>query len=53
MERRNDRERLIVQRYYFEGKTLEEIAVECGGASKSWICRLHARAIEKMRQFYL
>ena len=48
----SEREQLIVRRYYFEGKTLEEIAKECGGASKSWICRLHARAVEKMRQAY-
>jgi RNA polymerase sigma factor for flagellar operon FliA len=40
-----DQERLLVQRYYFEDKTLLEVGKELG-LSKSWTCRLHARVVE-------
>ena len=48
-----EREREIIRKYYFEGKTFEEIAKESGRGSKSWICRLHARAIERMKEHCL
>ncbi|HEY2515802.1 MAG TPA: sigma-70 family RNA polymerase sigma factor [Polyangiaceae bacterium] len=35
-------ERTLLERYYFEGCTLEQAA---GGLSRSWACRIHARAI--------
>jgi RNA polymerase sigma factor FliA len=40
--------RAIIQAYYFEGKTLEEIGAAMG-LSKSWVCRLHAKGIEMLR----
>jgi RNA polymerase sigma factor for flagellar operon FliA len=46
-------ERLIVQEYYFKGKTFLEIGEENGGMSKSWVCRLHARALEQIKNTYL
>jgi RNA polymerase sigma factor (sigma-70 family) len=41
----SEQEKKLVQRYYFEDKTLLEVGTELG-LSKSWTCRLHARAIE-------
>jgi RNA polymerase sigma factor for flagellar operon FliA len=40
-----EQERTLVQRYYFEDKTLLEVGKELG-LSKSWTCRLHARVVE-------
>ena len=36
--------------YYFEGKTLEQIARE-QGVNKSTVCRTLHRAVEKLRRF--
>jgi RNA polymerase sigma factor for flagellar operon FliA len=44
-----EQERVLVQRYYFEDKTLLEVGKELG-LSKSWTCRLHARVVEAMRK---
>lgn len=40
-----DKERKLVKMYYFQNKTLQEIG-ERLGLSKSWTCRLHARALD-------
>lgn len=40
-----DKERKLVKMYYFQNKTLEEVGVDLG-LSKSWVSRLHARAID-------
>jgi RNA polymerase sigma factor for flagellar operon FliA len=43
-----DKERALMEMYYFGNKNLEE----CGaalGLSKSWACRLHARAVDLLR----
>ncbi len=42
---KNDRE--IITAYYFEDKSLEEVGKGLG-LSKSWTCRKHARAMEKL-----
>ncbi len=42
---RPEAERRLVERYYFDGASFEEAARELG-LSKSWVSRLHARAIE-------
>jgi len=44
-----DKHRELLHSYYFEGKSLEEIGAG-RGLSKSWVCRLHAKAIELLRQ---
>ena len=44
-----DKERHLIEMYYFEDKTLEQVGVALG-LSKSWTSRLHARAIELLRQ---
>ena len=43
-----DKERRLLELYYFEEKTLEEAGAVLG-LSKSWACRLHARAVDLLR----
>jgi RNA polymerase sigma factor FliA len=43
-----DKERRMMELYYFADKNLEEAGAELG-LSKSWACRLHARAVELLR----
>ena len=45
-----ENEQKLLIAYYYEGKTLQE-AGETIGQSKSWASRLHARAIEKLKDF--
>ncbi len=44
-----EKERKLLTGYYFQAKTLEEAGAEIG-QSKSWASRLHARAIERLKQ---
>jgi RNA polymerase sigma factor for flagellar operon FliA len=46
---RPDAERTLIRRHYFDGLKFEAVARELG-LSKSWASRLHARAIEGIRQ---
>jgi len=43
------RERQLIELYYFADKNLEQVG-EVMGLSKSWACRLHARAIDLLRE---
>jgi RNA polymerase sigma factor for flagellar operon FliA len=43
-----ERERKLMELYYFAEKNLEEAGAELG-LSKSWACRLHARAVSLLR----
>ena len=43
------KERRLMELYYFAEKTLEEAGAELG-LSKSWACRLHARAVNLLRE---
>jgi RNA polymerase sigma factor for flagellar operon FliA len=43
-----DRERALMIKHYWEGKSLLEAGAELG-MSKSWASRLHAQAVEKLR----
>ncbi len=44
-----EKERRLLQLYYFEDRPLEEVG-KIMGLSKSWSSRLHARAIELLRE---
>lgn len=44
-----EKHRALLHSYYFEDKSLEEIGAGLG-LSKSWTCRLHAKAIELLRR---
>lgn len=48
-----ERERMIVELYYFEGLSFVEIAHKVQGLSKSWVSRLHARALTLLKEKYL
>lgn len=43
-----ERERQLMELYYFADKNLEEAGAAMG-LSKSWACRLHARAVQLLR----
>jgi RNA polymerase sigma factor FliA len=43
------KERRLMELYYFADKNLEEAGAELG-LSKSWACRLHARAVDLLRE---
>ena len=44
----SDRQRKLVRGYYFEGRSLDDIAGELG-ISKSWASRLHTSALAELR----
>lgn len=44
-----ERERLLLHAHYVDGKTLLDAGAELG-LSKSWASRLHARAIDRLRE---
>ena len=44
-----EKERRLMEMYYFEEKNLEEAGAALG-LSKSWACRLHARAVTLLRE---
>ena len=44
-----DKERHFIEKHYFEDKSLAEAGQELG-LSKSWASRLHARAVEMLRE---
>jgi RNA polymerase sigma factor FliA len=48
IKRLPDKERRLMEMYYFGEKTLEEAGAALG-LSKSWACRLHARAVDLLR----
>jgi len=43
-----EKNRRVVEAYYFEGRNLDEIGAEMG-LSKSWTCRVHAKSLEMLR----
>jgi RNA polymerase sigma factor for flagellar operon FliA len=45
-----EKERMIVEQFYFQDRTFTEIARESAGVSKSWISRLHDRALGILRE---
>jgi RNA polymerase sigma factor FliA len=47
------KERRVLDAYYFQGKSLSEIAASQKGLSKSWVSRLHARGLELVKKRYL
>lgn len=44
-----DKERSLIELYYFEDQTLEQVGQQLG-LSKSWTSRLHARAVALLRE---
>ena len=48
-----EKERLIVWAYYFQNKTFSQIEAENSGMTKSWISRLHSRALIQLRELFI
>ncbi|MCB0352177.1 MAG: sigma-70 family RNA polymerase sigma factor [Bdellovibrionales bacterium] len=46
----NKKERQVLTLYYFRDRTFDEIGLEMGGLSKSWVSRLHSRALAKLKR---
>lgn len=49
MSELNEQENAILRLYYFEGLTFEAMRLHFQGVSKSWISRLHQRALHRLR----
>jgi RNA polymerase sigma factor FliA len=49
IEKLPEKERKLLQGYYFQAKTLEEAGAAIG-QSKSWASRLHARAVDQLKK---
>ena len=47
-----EKERLIIQEYYFNDKPFKQIVDENGNMQKAWVSKLHARALELLRRSY-
>jgi RNA polymerase sigma factor for flagellar operon FliA len=45
-----EKERTIIEQYYFCDRKLVEVAGQFAGLSKSWVSRLHDRALEMLRE---
>lgn len=46
------KERLVIEEYYFHDKSFAEIAAQHAGLSKSWVSRLHSRALQHLQEKY-
>jgi len=51
IRRLSEQEQQIIRMYYFENRTLDEIG-SLLNLSKSWVCRMHARAMKKMQKMF-
>lgn len=47
------KEKIIIWSYYYEQKSFSQIAQENSDMTKSWISRLHARALTRLKELYL
>ena len=47
-----EKERLVIEDFYFKDKSFVEIAEEYEGMSKSWISRLHAKALLRLQEAF-
>ena len=47
------KERLVIEEFYFRDRSFTEIADEKNKLSKSWVSRLHGKAIERLQELFL
>jgi RNA polymerase sigma factor for flagellar operon FliA len=45
-----EKERTIIEQYYFHDRKFIEVAEQFSGLSKSWVSRLHDRALDLLRE---
>ena len=48
-----EKERLVIEQYYFNDMSLTEVAKNHAGLSKSWVSRIHDKAIGHLRDEYI
>ncbi len=48
-----EKERFVIEEYYFRERSFHEVAEANEGMSKSWVSRLHTRALERLRKTYM
>lgn len=48
-----EKERTIIQQYYFQGRSISDMARDGKKASKSWVSRQHSQALTMLKQRYL
>ena len=48
-----EKERLVLEGYYFKEKSFVEIAGDESGMSKSWVSRIHSRALKIVQEKYI
>ena len=53
IEKLPDRERLVIELKYYENLTFEQMRDQFKGATRSWLCRIHSRAIEQLRSLII
>lgn len=53
VETLSPKERTVIKEFYFRDKTFKEIVEEQDGMSKSWVSRLHTKAIKNLKQRFL
>ena len=44
-----EKERLVLEQIYFNDRTVSEVAEEQAGMSKSWVSKLHAKGLKRLR----
>ncbi|MDC0358933.1 sigma-70 family RNA polymerase sigma factor, partial [Oligoflexia bacterium] len=47
------REKLVIEQYYYCEKSFVEIAADHEGMSKSWVSRLHNKALNRLKERYV
>jgi RNA polymerase sigma factor FliA len=50
VKRLPEKNRRVLEGYYYDDKSLEEIGASMG-LSKSWVCRVHAKSLEMVRDY--
>jgi RNA polymerase sigma factor for flagellar operon FliA len=45
-----EKERTIIEQYYFHDRKFSDIATQSAGLSKSWVSRLHDRALATLKE---
>jgi RNA polymerase sigma factor for flagellar operon FliA len=45
-----EKERIIIEQHYFQDRKLVDVAEQFAGLSKSWVSRLHDRALDLLRE---
>jgi RNA polymerase sigma factor for flagellar operon FliA len=53
IDRLPEKERFIIEAYYFEEKSFAQITLEMGEHTKSWVSRLHAQALSRLKYFII